>query len=390
MTVSRRTVFYISGFDPRGPMHYHRLYREEAAKQAAVNGLNISVEGRRKIDDHEMRWQLKADSTVTDYAFLRWDDIIRARWPRGTWATYWDTVRYTAAFLRHGVFAMLGRESWPTLVTAVYSPLLLIFVLIASLTLAGLAGHAASLFVGPWGYLAGVPLLLIFYFARPVMERLNAFWLGRGCAFLADRARGATPDAEERCRVFAAKIIAEIKERTPDEVLLVSHSVGSHLAISTLAHVLQRDPAIASNRRTALAHLTVGQTVAMTACQRQAEWFRKQLKLVASDPALTWIDVTAAPDNTSIPLTDPLIASGLPKAVQPKLVSARYIKLFTPQTYRHLRRDFLRRHFQYLMAAERPGDYDYFQITAGPLTLEERFRGYKSTEDFKKLKLFKS
>jgi hypothetical protein len=39
----RRRIFYISGFDPRGPAHYHCLYAEKAVKQAAVNGLAIEV-----------------------------------------------------------------------------------------------------------------------------------------------------------------------------------------------------------------------------------------------------------------------------------------------------------------------------------------------------------
>ena len=41
--VKRRAVFYIEGYDPRGPSHYHGLYRDEAAKQAklepALSGL---------------------------------------------------------------------------------------------------------------------------------------------------------------------------------------------------------------------------------------------------------------------------------------------------------------------------------------------------------------
>jgi hypothetical protein len=32
-------------------------------------------------------------------------------------------------------------------------------------------------------------------------------------------------------------------------------------------------------------------------------------------------------------------------------------------------------HFQYLCAFDRPGDYDYFQITAGPQTLAARYAG---------------
>jgi len=34
-----------------------------------------------------------------------------------------------------------------------------------------------------------------------------------------------------------------------------------------------------------------------------------------------------------------------------------------------------RLHFQYLCAFDRPKDYDYFRITAGPQTLAQRFTG---------------
>ena len=74
-------------------------------------------------------------------------------------------------------------------------------------------------------------------------------------------------------------------------------------------------------------------------------------------------------------LTDPLLASGMPQAGtnKPKIVSARFVKLFTAETYKRIKRDFHRMHFQYLMAAELPGDYDYFLITAGDRSLADRF-----------------
>jgi hypothetical protein len=40
-----------------------------------------------------------------------------------------------------------------------------------------------------------------------------------------------------------------------------------------------------------------------------------------------------------------------------------------------LKRRFFRLHFQYICAFDRPADYDYFQITAGPLTLGLRYEG---------------
>ena len=51
---------------------------------------------------------------------------------------------------------------------------------------------------------------------------------------------------------------------------------------------------------------------------------------------------------------------------RPRLVTARFFRMFHSGTYRKLRRDKLRLHFQYLMAYEIPADYDYFRITAGP------------------------
>ena len=38
-----------------------------------------------------------------------------------------------------------------------------------------------------------------------------------------------------------------------------------------------------------------------------------------------------------------------------------------------------RLHFQYLCAFDRPGDYDYFAITAGPRTLGDRFAGRQAS-----------
>jgi hypothetical protein len=39
------------------------------------------------------------------------------------------------------------------------------------------------------------------------------------------------------------------------------------------------------------------------------------------------------------------------------------------------------------MAAEIPGDYDYFLITAGPLTLAERFAHLDSVTTFNRFRL---
>ncbi len=53
------------------------------------------------------------------------------------------------------------------------------------------------------------------------------------------------------------------------------------------------------------------------------------------------------------------------------MISAAFTQTLSPERWKELRWRFFRLHFQYLCAFDRPGDYDYFQITAGPLTLGE-------------------
>src|SRR5881227_849362 len=97
--VRRRIVFYISGYDPRGPAHYHGLYKAEAPKQAKLNGLRIDLGPRRKVDHIESAWTLATAATTVDYRFLRYDDIVRARWSKTTLAILRDILRYTKAYI---------------------------------------------------------------------------------------------------------------------------------------------------------------------------------------------------------------------------------------------------------------------------------------------------
>ncbi|HEX9859201.1 MAG TPA: hypothetical protein VGA75_12660, partial [Paracoccaceae bacterium] len=59
----------------------------------------------------------------------------------------------------------------------------------------------------------------------------------------------------------------------------------------------------------------------------------------------------------------------------PLVISAAFTQTLSPERWKALRWRFFRLHFQYLCAFDRPGDYDYFRITAGPVTLAARYAG---------------
>jgi hypothetical protein len=53
-----------------------------------------------------------------------------------------------------------------------------------------------------------------------------------------------------------------------------------------------------------------------------------------------------------------------------------------------VKRDWTRMHFQYLMAGDRLGRYDYFKIIAGPLRLQDRYADSDSIKDYSGLRMF--
>ena len=55
------------------------------------------------------------------------------------------------------------------------------------------------------------------------------------------------------------------------------------------------------------------------------------------------------------------------------MFSAQFTKSLSPARWKELRWRFFRLHFQYLCAFDNPLDYDYFQITAGPVLLRDRY-----------------
>ena len=57
------------------------------------------------------------------------------------------------------------------------------------------------------------------------------------------------------------------------------------------------------------------------------------------------------------------------------MLSAAFNHTLSAERRRALRGRWFRLHFQYLCAFDRPGMYDYFAITAGPLRLGDRFAG---------------
>jgi hypothetical protein len=213
----------------------------------------------------------------------------------------------------------------------------------------------------------------------------------RSLACLARQGKGQTPELEERLNHFAEHVARQAQSGAWDEVLVAGHSSGAIMAMIVTARALRQladaasaaDPTGASHP---LSLLTLGHCSPLLSLQPEADGFRQELALLRGSPSLTWVDYGAPPDGCCFPLVDPtaVAPTATPLLAHLKLLNPRYAQHFTPATYRALRKDRFRCHMQYLAATELAGDYDYFAITAGPLSLRAAHAQRDSVTDFKR------
>jgi hypothetical protein len=377
--VRRRRVVYIPGYDPFPPRRYRELYRREAAAQAAVSGHEIAVAPGAARTGWRVDARIEGAAVRAEIEVLVWSDIVRASMGKGIAATYAQLLRTAWTYARTGALRRLMRLRKGPVIAAFYPVAVLLGQLALALLAARAAGAAAAALVHPWAAPLGLAVVwpVLAWFRRQD-GRLFAYYLMHDYAFSAAWGGANPPALEARLDAFADRIaeaLAGDRDGAPDEVLVVGHSSGAHLAVSVLADLLRAGRVPADGP--ALGLLTLGQVVPMMSFLPGAARLRADLALLSEQDAVAWVDVSAPGDGCAFALCDPVAVSGVagPAKRWPLVISAAFTRTLSPARWRALRWRFFRLHFQYLCAFDRPGDYDYFRITAGPRTLAARFAG---------------
>lgn len=385
-SVRRRRVFYIPGYDPIHPRRYRELYRSEGAAQARISGYEIGLVGRQ--GGATYGWQvdgaIEGGEVEAEFDVLVWSDIVRTSMALNIPQTYLLMARTAWTYIGSGALWRLMRLRKGPVMAALYPVGMLILQLVVALLAGWIVGGILKWAVG--AVLSGILPHLVFWLAliavlvvvlrafRRYDNKLFVYYLMHDYAYSA-RSRGANlPELEARIAAFADQIAAALAEDV-DEVLVVGHSSGAHLGVSILAD-LDRAGRIPADGP-ALGFLTLGQVVPMVSFLSDADRLRRDLHDLSTSDSLFWLDVTAPGDGCAFALCDPVAVSGVAPEGQrwPLVISAAFTQTLSPERWKELRWRFFRLHFQYLCAFDRPGDYDYFRITAGPLTLAERFAG---------------
>ncbi|NEU11005.1 hydrolase [Methylobacterium sp. BTF04] len=356
------------GFDPREPETYWGLFRRESRLTAVRRGMAITVsDPHRSADGLRLDWEIRADDTETRYCLLRWDDIVRARFPRSNWrrlvgapVLWWRLYRtgYVKSFrseARRFARVIIG-------VHRIYAALVL-----ASLLLAASLLRLVPDFALPWAALL-VPVVAYAILALLMgATRGKPFYVAHlvdDTAFTHDHAGGAEPRMRDRLDAFATTIAAA--EGHASEIVVIGHSSSSFLGLEALDRVLLRDPDFGS-RGTPVSFVSIGSVIPWITLDPRAKEMRDALARVAASDAIRWLDVRAKWDWLSVHRRNPLSASRIPApaAHRPAEIHVRIEDLIEQRIIARRKWNLFRMHFQLLMSSRLPTAFDYVAFVAG-------------------------
>jgi hypothetical protein len=395
--VRKRHFFHVSGFDPYDLTALHRRFVREAAVFATTWNVTAAVSPLRESgaaavslrvptaqtetarspieDDRDGHWTVTASAPGWQvracYEQLDWSDIVRAELARPVLRRLWDGAvtfadliatgtawRYFAANWRYGMFFLV-----PFLDVVLFAVMAVVAGWVAASATRSMLGGLASGLAGALLGGAAFALMLRFPGERWRIHQGLADWI-----FARDYMLGRRPDMTARIEAFAARLISCARRGDSDEIVIAGHSLGATIAIDALAIALMRDPDL-GRHGPRISILTIGATIPKLALHPKGAWLRAQVNRVAAEPSFTWAEYQARDDIISFHKFDPVRLRRFKDVNAPGGPIIRRVQIHEmvkPETLSRIRFNFMRLHYQFVMANERRTAYDYFMLMCGP------------------------
>lgn len=392
--VRRRHVFYIHGYDPEARTRYRMLFVRELGRYARRFGEPVRAVSRARLsaDGLVQSWRVarlpEAEGAETTYDVLLWDDIVARDFARWRVSSIGLLVAGILHWLVTGLIVRFYRLNWKMGNVILY-PFGVVIVLGAAISLVATLvhahlgdgfGHSLGLPVwlsAPLGLLAGLAALRA---VEGLLTRIFFWQLLNDWVFNWQHGNGRRPDFDRRIDTMAHHVVETVRgfsERGEaiDEIMIVGHSSGAQTAVEVAARALAREPGLGTGLPS-LALVTIGSGVPLVAMQAAAHGLRRDIADLVTSRRLVWAEYQAPQDWMNFPGFNPVRDLGLDLAgrciANPLLRSARFREIISPDTYLKVRRKPFRMHFQFLIANDLRGDYDYFAMVLGPQRLRER------------------
>jgi pimeloyl-ACP methyl ester carboxylesterase len=381
--VQHRHIIYIQGYDPRGLAQYYRMFRTELRKFSRLYQLSATI-GRPEVapDGETASWTIETKAadwqTRTSYDFLRFEDFIQRDLASPIWHTVFKAVWIYWRLVFAGTIARFWKAHWRFATFITYPHFVLLLEAICCAGIAFLFEKGLDAIGIPDLFsiaaAAAVFVALLGTMLKYTENQTYVLYLLSDTIWTWEFSHRQRVEWDQRIDRFAQHLVKVARSSDADEIVVVGHSSGSFLGTEILARALQLDPAL-GRRGPRIVLLTIGGNFPIVGFHAVSQDFRDNLRRLAVEPSIDWIDCQSRKDVMNFYPFDPITGHGIdagPTRRNPTIVPVRFRDIVKPEHYDVFRWKFFRLHFQFVMANERPHAYDFFMIVCGPIPLRER------------------
>jgi len=381
--VQYRHIIYVQGYDPRGLAQYYRMFRTELRKFGQLYRLATTVSRPKDTPDGETAsWTIETTAgdwqTRASYDFLRFEDLIQRDLAAPAWRTLSQAIWIYWRLVFSGTIARFWKAHWRFATFITYPHVLLLVEATCASGIAFAFGNGLEALGIPAAFSIAASAALFLAILGATLKytenQTYLLYLLSDTIWTWEFSHRKRPEWDERIDRFAQHLANVARTSEAEEIVIVGHSSGSFLGTEILARALKLDPAL-GRHGPRIVLLTIGGNLPIVGFHAVSQDFRDQLRQLAMEPSIDWIDCQSRKDVMNFYPFDPIAGHGIDvgdSRRNPTIVPVRFREIIEPEHYNLFRWRFFRVHFQFVMANERPHAYDFFMITCGPIPLSER------------------
>jgi pimeloyl-ACP methyl ester carboxylesterase len=379
--ITRRSVIYVSGYDPQGPEGYYSLFGSQLKRACALWHTKFIL-GPLAIESADIAsWTITMGGpnwqVITRYDFIRQENFINDNCAEPIIQQIFRAVRWMLNDLATGTTFRVFRANWQFGMHHLVLQLLLLSWIAASVAAGVLAGYIAGHNLGMARSIEiGISVAIaftIFMALRPLANRWLVIRVNNHWPYLREFGRGQASCFDRPIEIGAARLKDLVNSNDADEVVIIGHSGGAPLAQCMLARALELDHDLGL-RGPRIVVLAIGSITPAVAFHPRALKMREIIRRLAVEPSITWIECQSRKDALNFWGFDPVSGVGIelgPERCNPLVWQLRFRDMLSPEFYRKLRWKLFRLHFQYIMANHVRAPYDYFMLIGGPVPIIE-------------------
>ena len=380
-SIRRRHVIYVSGYDPRGAQSFFDLLGRTCERFNKLWPITATLHAVDVDADDIACWQLDlrgADWQVaTRYDFLRMENFIRSDMAQPMPRPLLRGLSWYAGDIVSGAQFRIFRAAWRfALHLFCFQLLTLAWAAVAVVTAVAAAGifHAVGLPTITNALVALVAGMATLFALRPLADRWRVVQIVSSWSTFRRFGRGRATWIDQAVERGARHLVAAARAGEADEIALVGHSSGGTIACAIMARALELDPELGRGGPP-IVLLTLGSVMPAVALHPAARRMRDIVARLAVAPTVTWVDCQSRKDVMCFVDFDPVAGVGLEglgsARRNPVLWRINFKEVIAPEKYDEFSWNHFRIHYQYIMAGDRPGLYDYLLLVGGPMPVAQ-------------------